>query len=263
MTLKGTTRLIGMIGDPIAKARTPGLLNPRIAAAGADLAIVPLHIPAGAFGTGFPALLTLGNMAGFIVTYPFKESCLAFADRISTGARLVGGLNAMRREEDGTWTADIFDGVGLLNAVKPQHDPRGARVLLIGAGGAGRAIAVSFAEAGAAAITVAELDDARADGLVSGLVAAFPGCVIRRGPPHAAGHDIVVNATPVGMNPDDGLPGEVGDFAAGMTVVDIVPAPAPTALLRKASAEGAATIAGSAMTDGQATALLRFFGIEE
>ena len=61
----------------------------------------------------------------------------------------------------------------------------------------------------------------------------------------------------------DGLPGEVGDFAAGMTVVDIVPAPAPTALLRKASAEGAATIAGSAMTDGQATALLRFFGIEE
>ncbi|WP_198019392.1 shikimate dehydrogenase [Paracoccus sp. J55] len=261
MTVKATTRLIGMIGDPIAKARTPGLLNPRIAAAGKDLAVVPLHIPAEAFDGVFPALLSLGNMAGFIVTYPFKERCMAFADRIGTGAKLVGGLNAMRREEDGSWTAEIFDGIGLLNAVKAVRDPVGARVLLLGAGGAGRAIAVSFAQAGAAAITVADLDDGRAGSLVANLAAAFPGCVVRRGGPDAVGHDIVVNATPVGMNPDDGLPGEVGVFAPGMTVADIVPAPTPTALMRKAQAEGASVIPGSAMTEGQAVALLKFFGV--
>ena len=262
MIVKGTTRLIGMIGDPIAKARTPALLNQRMAASGEDLVVVPFHVPAAEFGRVFPGLLALGNMAGFIVTYPFKASCLPFADRVGTAARLVGGLNALRREADGTWSADIFDGVGLLNAVQAQRDPRGARVLLIGAGGAGSAIAVSFAQAGASAITVADVDSARAGSLVAALSEEFPECQVRTGPPRAAGHDIVVNATPVGMQPGDGLPGDVGDFTADMTVVDIVPVPAPTPMLRQASAQGAAVIPGSAMTDGQAGALLKFFGIE-
>ena len=261
MTVKGTTRLIGMIGDPIAKARTPELLNRRIAAAGVDLVITPFHVPTDAFEQVFPALLAVGNMAGFIVTYPFKADCLPFADQVGTAARLVGGLNAMRREPDGTWTADIFDGVGLLNAVKAQYDPRGTRVLLIGAGGAGRAIAASFAEAGVAAITVADVDAARADSLVAGLADAFARCDARRGEPRAAGHDIVINATPVGMNSGDGLPAELGDLRAGMLVADIVPTPAPTPLLRQAIAQGAIAVPGSAMTDGQADALLHFFGI--
>ncbi|URK89477.1 hypothetical protein LP421_32945 (plasmid) [Rhizobium sp. RCAM05350] len=230
---------------------------------GADLAIVPFHIPTDVFDKVFPALLAIGNIVGFIVTYPFKEICLTFADRVSTGARLVGGLNAMRREEDGTWTADIFDGVGLLNAVKAQHDPRRARVLLIGAGGWDGPSRFHLPKGARRPSRLPNWTTHALMASSAGSPGLFPDCTVTRGPPFAAGHDIIVNATPVGMNPDDGLPGAIGDFTTGMTVVDIVPAPAPTALLRKASAEGAAVIPGSAMTEGQSTALLRFFGIEE
>jgi len=260
--INGATELYAIIGDPIAQAKTPALINPLIAATGRNAVLVPLHVPAADFDTVAPALMKMPNLKGLVITYPFKDRALRLVQEASRRARAVGGINAMRRNPDGSWSGDIFDGVGLLNAVAGTCRVNGARVLLIGAGGAGRAIGVAFAEAAAAEIMVYDVDPAKAQNLVASITKAFPACRASLGGPAAGGCDILINATPVGMAVGDGLPAEVGALSAGMTVIDIVPVTAPTPLMKQAAAAGATVIAGKAMTEGQASALLEFFGID-
>lgn len=261
LQISGSTRLFAIVGDPISQARTPALFNPLIAEAGHDAVLVPFHVPQAHFPEILPALQKIPNLDGLVLTYPFKEIALDYVHEITDRAKLVGGLNAMRREADGQWRGDIFDGVGLLAAVKERRDVAGADMLLIGAGGAGRAIAVEFARVGAASITVYDIDGKRGEAIAQRVGEAFPQCVTRFGDATARGHDIIINATPVGMNPSDGLPADLGRLDASMTVVDIVPSETPTALMRAAVEAGADVVPGKAMTAGQARAILQFFGI--
>ncbi|MDE2006181.1 MAG: shikimate dehydrogenase, partial [Rhodospirillales bacterium] len=110
--ISGRTRLFGIVGDPIAQVGSPGAFNPRIAALGADAVLVPLHVPAASFETAMAGLMRLGNLDGLLVTVPFKQRALPLADRVCPVAALVGAANALRRDADGRWTADMFDGVG-------------------------------------------------------------------------------------------------------------------------------------------------------
>lgn len=257
----GATRLFAIVGDPISQARTPGLINPLIRAAGRDAVMVPFHVPQARFSDVMPALMTIANLDGLVLTYPFKARALDLIARASDRVGIVGGVNAMRREADGTWYGDIFDGVGLLSAVRERRDVAGASVLLIGAGGAGRAIAVEFARCGAAGITIHDIDRSRAECIAERIGAAFPRCAVRFGGAGAKGHDIVVNATPVGMKRDDGLPAQVGQLHASQLIIDIVPTETPTGLIRLAAEAGAQTVIGKAMTQGQSRAILGFFGL--
>src|SRR5690606_30724572 len=106
-------------------------------------------------------------------------------------------------------------------AVKAEREIAGARVLLLGAGGAGRAIAVALADAGASRIGIVDIDTQRAGALVATINAAGTSCVAGIVAPQAAGHDIIVNATPVGMRQGDALPAEIGPLDPGTTVIDI------------------------------------------
>jgi shikimate dehydrogenase len=261
MQIDGLTEIFAIIGDPIKQVRSPGIFNPLIQAAGRNAVLLPFHVPEQRFEEVTRGIMGLANLGGLVVTYPFKERSLALVDDLSERAQQVGGLNAMRRGPDGRWTGDMFDGVGLSRAVAAQTPIRGARVLLIGAGGAGRAIGLALAQEGATAITVADLQPSRAQWLIDRIQAYYPGCDTRHGPAVASGYDIIVNATPVGMSPNDGLPAELGPLSSAMTVVDIVPYPEITPLLASAAAVGAKTIPGAAMTNGQASAILEFFGI--
>jgi len=106
---------------------------------------------------------------------------------------------------------------------------------------------------------VVDLNRDRAQVLVETVKRHFPGCRIEQQDTAAAkDHDVIVNATPIGMKPEDGLPVELGDFAPSMTVVDVVLSTAPTPLLRAAASAGAAIVPGHAMTEGQAKAILEF-----
>ena len=261
MPITGSTDIYAIVGDPIRQARSPGLFNPMIEEAGRDAVLVPLQVPEAAFETAIRTLMNLGNLNGLVITYPFKERVMAHLDVLSDRARQVGGVNAMRREPDGRWTGDMFDGIGLVRAVTARTPIRSARILLVGAGGAGRAIGLACAEAGAAAITVAELDAGRSDWLVERIRAHYPNCEVRPGPAVVGEQDILINATPVGMAEGDGLPAEIGALTSAMTVIDIVPYPENTPLLAAARAAGAAAIPGAAMTNGQARAILEFFGL--
>ncbi|CAM5222626.1 shikimate dehydrogenase (NADP(+)) OS=Castellaniella defragrans OX=75697 GN=HNR28_000940 PE=4 SV=1 [Castellaniella defragrans] len=263
MEINGATRIFAIIGDPIVQAKTPAILNPLIERAGVNAVLVPLRIVQNDFERALPPLMRLGNLDGLVVTYPFKGKALRHVDRLSDRAREIGGINAMRRDDDGHWTGDMFDGIGLLRAVGKQTRIPGAKVLLVGAGGAGSAIGFAFAEAGAASISIHNLDRVRAETLARKIKQAYPGCQACAGePPRAAGHTILINATPVGILPgDDRLPADFGPLSSSMTVVDIVPSPHKTALLVKADEAGARQVPGSAMTKGQAEAILDFFGI--
>src|ERR1700722_5780763 len=153
----GETRFIGLAGDPVSHIRSPEFYNPRLVRAGANVLLIPLRVPANLFETAMPGLLQLGNLAGLIFTAPFKERVARFADEILPSARQVGAINAMRREQDGRWTADIFDGIGLVRALEAMDAaPMGKRVLLLGTGGAGRAIALSLTLSGAASLTLCD-----------------------------------------------------------------------------------------------------------
>jgi shikimate dehydrogenase len=258
----GATRFIGIVGDPVIQVRSPELYNPRLVRAGANVVLIPLHVPAAAFESAMPALRQLGNLVGLIFTVPFKERAAAFADEILPTGRQVGAVNAMRRDPDGRWIADMFDGAGLVRALETLGaPPAGKRILLLGAGGAGRAIALSLARAGAAALTLYDLDTGKLAQLAADVGRFYPECAVAAaGAVSAAGHDIVVNATPVGMMPGDGLPMPLGPIDPACTVFDIVPKPDVTPLMAYATQAGCKVGGGRLMVDGQADAVLEFLG---
>lgn len=260
MKLTGATRLYAIIGDPIAQVRSPEVFTERFAATNVDAVLVPVHVPASRFDATVPALLSLGNLDGLLVTVPFKARMLPYADRLGASANAIGALNALRREADGSWTGDMFDGIGFVRgAARKGERVRGRRVVLFGAGGAGSAIACALADAGVQSIDIVDLEPARAQSLVEKLERAFPGCQSRTATRMPNGVDMVVNATPVGMRSDDPLPADIGRLDAGMLVGDVVITAAPTALVRHAMRCGCHWIDGRDMHGGQVDALCAFF----
>jgi shikimate dehydrogenase len=204
--------------------------------------------------------MTIANLDGLLVTVPFKARMVPFASRLGATARTIGAVNALRREPDGSWTGDMFDGIGFVRGAERKGERiRGRRVTLFGAGGAGSAIACALAEAGAKSIAVIDIEAKRAATLVEKLTRTFPDCAwtVASRMPHDA--DMVVNASPVGMRPDDGLPSEIGPLAPDTLVGDVVITPAPTAIIRHAMACGCRWVDGRDMHGGQIDALMAFF----
>lgn len=262
VAIDGATRILAIVGDPIAQAKSPLLYNPRIVRAGRNAVLVPWHAPEPHFDAVMQGLMRTGNVDGIVVTFPFKQRAMALADRHGRMAALVGALNALRREADGSWTGDMFDGVGLVRAVAATGATvAGKRVKLLGAGGAGSAIAYSLADAGAASLSIFDRDETRAAATAAGVTRHFPACAAAAGGPELGDADLLVNATTVGLSADDGLPVPLPDLTPSTLVVDIVPRTGGTALLAYARDRGCPHVAGAAMVEGQADAVLEFLGI--
>jgi shikimate dehydrogenase len=260
--IDGSTKLYGIIGHPIEQVKSPLVFNPRFKAAGLNAVLVPLDVLPEAFETTVRGLMALANLGGLIVTVPYKVRAMALVDEILPTGRTVGAINAMRRRPGGGWAGDMFDGRGLVAGLAAEGlSVAGRRVLLIGTGGAGSAVAVAFAEAGAAAIMLHDLDEAKAAGLAARTAKAYPGCAVAMGRPIAAGHDVIVNATPIGMAADDGLPAAIGRLDPNQLVIDVIAKPEVTPLLAAAKASGCRTIGGKTMLAGQTTELENFLGI--
>jgi len=255
----GRSRLYAIIGDPIEQVKSPEILNPIMAAAGGAGILVPVRLAPERLAEGVRGLQAIGNLDGIIVTVPHKMRMLDLVDEVLVTGRRVGAINAARRDPDGRWVGDNFDGKGFVAGLRRHgHDPEGKRTLLVGAGGAGSAVGFGLAEAGAAPLTVYDVDRAKAERLARGIAAAFPRAGATVGPADAAGCALVVNATPLGMAPDDPLPIDPAGFAPGMVVADVVILAHDTKLLAAARGRGCAVVGGRAMTEGQAQELARF-----
>ncbi|MFD8694728.1 shikimate dehydrogenase family protein [Kitasatospora purpeofusca] len=261
--ISGRTRLYAVLGDPIAQAKAPALLNPLFAASGVDAVLVPVHAPADRLDEVVRGLKAVANLDGLLVTVPHKLAMCEHADELSEAAALLGSTNALRREPDGRWYGDNFDGAGFVRGLAAAgHHPAGVRVALAGAGGAGLAIAAALLTEGAAALTVTDPDRDRVDALLNRLGTRWPGRVTAA--PHPPSDiDLAVNATPLGLTPTDPLPFDPTPLAPGALVADIIMTPAETPLLRTAAALGLATHPGIHMLTEQLPLYRSFFRLPE
>jgi shikimate dehydrogenase len=260
--IDGGTRIYGIIGDPVAQAKSPAVFNEKFRALEKNAAMVPLHAKPDSFDACVRGLKSLANLDGLLVTLPFKTSIIPHADNILPAAKRIGAINALRREPDGTWSGDMFDGKGCVAGLRVSGiDPRGRSIMLIGAGGAGSAIADALAEAGASTIVIFDCCEGKAQGLAAKIVESHAGCRALARPPTVEGMDVLINATPVGMAPGDGLAAEFGPLSDTLFVADIVPRSDATPLIALARTSGCRTMESKAMVTGQADAILRFFGL--
>ena len=260
--IDGATRLLAIVGDPVQHARSPVVINALLAQAGHNVSLVPWHVLPEDFTVVMRGLLRTQNLAGLVITYPYKQQAMAFAERVLPAAQQVGAVNALRREADGRWAGNMFDGLGLVQALQGLGRPiTGMAVKLLGAGGAGAAIGHALADAGAAALSIYDIDRGRAEALAAAIRLHTPGCSAAYGDVALGDAAILINATPVGMQDGDGLPGSMSSLHSGVAVVDIVPKAAGTPLLALARERGCPHAGGTAIVEGQAALLLAFFGL--
>jgi shikimate dehydrogenase len=260
--LNGATRLYAILGDPIEQVRSPQVFNPMFRARGRNAVMLPLHVRPPDLAAVVGALKLCPNLDGLIFTVPHKAAAIPLIEEVGATGRRVGAINAARRQADGRWIADMFDGRGFVRGCRAQgHEPAGRRVLIVGAGGAGSAVADALAEIGVARLTLFDVDQAKARRVVEALARAYPGLTAELGPPVPDRHDMIVNATPLGMAADDALPVETKLLRPDMLVCDVVMKPEITPFLAAARARGCAIQPGRHMLDGQAQAVAAFFGV--
>lgn len=259
--ITGRTRLFAVIGDPVAQVMAPELMNPLFADRRVDAVLVPIEVKAADLSSVVEGLKRIANLDGFLVTVPHKIALSQQADRLTEAARLAGSVNAMRREPDGHWLGDNFDGEGFIRGlVGAGHVAEARRFTLVGAGGAGVAIAAAILGAGATALSIVDVDRARANALAARLDAHWPGLVEATAAPDTAS-DVVVNATPIGLRETDPLPFPLLGLKPEAVIADIIMKPAKTRLLSEAAAQGFATHPGLPMLAEQIPLYREFFRI--
>lgn len=263
LTVDGETRVYFTVGDPIGQAKSPALLSQILAGWGRKILVIPAHVAAADFGPFMKLARAMKNLSGFLITVPHKRSALACCDSLSERARAVGAVNLIRRMPGDEFHGDNLDGLGLTSAVSRNgFAVGGSRVLLIGAGGAGATIAYEVMAAGARELAIHDADENRLAKLVSDLQRRFPGKV-SRGYPDASGFDLVVNATPMGMKPDDPPPFRRESLTKGIFVADLITKPDVSALIQHARNLGCGTMTGKEMFEAQAEQLARLIAEQD
>ena len=260
MSIRGSTALIAHIGYPTHTFKAPMIYNPYFESAGVDAVVVPMGCQAEHYAAFLKSVFMLTNIRGALITMPHKVTTVALLDDATPTVKIAGSCNAVRRK-DGRLQGDLFDGEGFVRGLRRKgFEVQGARALVVGCGGVGSAIAASLAAAGVGALS---LFDARPDseaGLRERLVAHYRRLEVSTGSQDPAGHDLVVNATPLGMNDGDPLPVDVSRIAPGAFVGEVVMKQEMTAFLKAVQARGCRFQVGTDMLFEQIPAYLEFFG---
>ena len=259
--ISGHTRVIAHLGVPTESFKAPMIYNPYFRAKGIDAVVVPMGCEIEDFPTFLPMIARLRNFAGALITMPHKVRVVPLLDEVSTAVRICGACNAVRRAPDGRLIGDMFDGEGFTRGViRKGRAVAGASVLVVGTGGVGSAIAASLAAAGAARLALYDIDAASVDRLATSLRDAYPVLSVSTGSNDPAGFDILVNATPLGMEQGDPMPMPVDRLNPETFVGEVVMKSEETAFLAAAGARGCLTQIGTDMLFEQIPAYLEFFG---
>ncbi len=260
--IRGTTRLIAHIGYPTHTFKAPLVYNPYFEHAGIDAVVVPMGCESGPYAEFLRALFRLTNIVGALITMPHKVTTVALLDEMSPAVRIAGSCNAVRRAPDGGLQGDLFDGEGFVRGIRRKgFKVEDACALVVGAGGVGSAIAASLAAAGAAQLTLFDARPEFAAGLAQRLHEHYPRLRAMTGSKDPAGHDLVVNATPLGMSEGDPLPVDVSRLARETFVGEVVMSEEMTPFLKAAQARGCRFQVGTDMLFEQIPAYLEFFGL--
>jgi shikimate dehydrogenase len=259
--ISGKTRLIAHIGYPTESFKAPLIYNPWFDSRGIDAVVMPLGVKAEDYAAALPVIRRFTNFHGALVTMPHKVSTVAMLDEASTAVKIAGSCNALLLRPDGSLVGDMFDGAGFVRGVRRKGLVlAGASCLVVGTGGVGSAIAASLAAEGPATMMLYDKDTVAAEGLASRLREHYPKMAVRVGSNDPAGHDLVVNATPLGMKASDPLPIDVARLEARTFVGEVVMKQEITPLLAAARAKGCRFVVGTDMLFEMIPAYLEFFG---
>jgi shikimate dehydrogenase len=260
MRIDGRTEIIAHLGYPTHSFKAPLIYNPYFVAAGINAVVVPMACKAESFARVLKDLFELENVRGALVTMPHKVAVVSLLDEVSVAVQVSGACNAVKREGS-RLVGDQFDGAGFVRGVQGKgFRTQGSRCLVVGCGGVGRPIAASLAEAGASRIALFDANGDAALELARRLRAHFPALEVSTGSNDAQGFDLVVNATPLGMNDSDPLPFDPSRLDARTLVGDVVLTREMTPLLQAARARGCTVQVGTDMLFEMIPAYLEFFG---
>ena len=249
--ISGKTSIFGIFGHPVEHTFSPGMHNAAFAHIGMDCCYVPFAVSPGELGKAIEAVIPLG-LRGLNITVPHKESVIPFLDALTDDARLIGAVNTIEVKGK-KLIGHNTDGRGFLRSLREETRlrPKGASFLIIGSGGAARAIGFNLALAGAGVLMLHDIDRAKAEKLgrdirssTMATLSVLDAAGLRSCAPNA---DCIINATPLGLKRGDALPVDRTLIRKGQLVCDLVYNPPYTRLLKAASSRGASTLRGIGM----------------
>lgn len=253
-SLSGNAKIAGVIGWPVAHSLSPRLHGYWLRTLGIDGAYIPLPVAPENIFDAIKALPKLG-FAGANVTVPHKQAALEAADEISETANRIGAVNTLICKSDGSLFGDNTDAFGFIENLKtgaPAWQPDAGRALVLGAGGAARAVITALIDAGVTEICLSNRTLARADDVaqyIGGNIAVVPWDDREDA---ARGATLLVNTTSLGMVGKTPLQMSIRGLADNAVVTDIVYTPLQTPLLAAAHARGLTTVDGLGMLLHQA-----------
>jgi len=254
-------KVFGVFGDPIAHSLSPVLHNAAFKALNLPYHYVPFHVPQGGLKEAVAAILALG-IQGANVTIPHKEAIIPFLSTISEEAKKIGAVNTVE-VSDGQLIGRNTDGPGFLMSLSEANiNPAGLRVILLGAGGAARGVAVSLLNANISELRIVARSAERRRKLTDDLCALFPHIRISEPPFGKDSLDVptlLINATPLGMHQGDPLPYPQSRIYPHFVVADLVYNPLKTPFLLVAVTVGARIVPGSGMLLHQAALSFEIF----
>ena len=269
--ITGTTKLFGVIAHPSAHVRAPMVFNARFVAEKRDHLIIPIDATPDMLVTVMDGLRAMENFGGLTITIPHKVPIAEMCDELGEAARVCGAVNAVRFGDDGRLYGDIFDGAGFVAGLALKgNDIKGKRVLMLGAGGAARAIAVALCQADVGEIAIANRTRDKAQNLVDAMVqgAGYTQAHVLDNMAEAALEaardvDIIINTTSLGLHAGDALPLALDNVRADTLIADIIMVPERTEWLALAEEKGLQTHYGRHMLDCQLELIGRFIGALE
>ncbi|MEP3112851.1 shikimate dehydrogenase [Nisaea sp.] len=261
LDITGTTRVYGVIADPIAHVRAPIVFNPLFEQRGTDAVMVPVHAPSDQLEIVLDGLKAQPNFGGFAVTVPHKLAIMELCDEVGRQGRLVGAVNAVRFDAQRRMIGDNFDGAGFVAGMRAEgYEVTGRSVLQLGAGGAGRAIAFALADAGASRLVIHNRTRAKAEELAAAVSAAYPEIPVSVGAAEPDGCEIVINTTSAGLHDGDPSPIDEKFLKPDLLVAEIIMIPEKTRLLESALKNGCNVQYGRHMLDKQIDLIGEFLG---
>ncbi len=259
--INGHTELVAHIGFPTHSFKAPMIYNPWFDKAGVNARVIPMGCKPEDFPVFLKSVFRLSNIRGALITMPHKVTTIGLLDEVFPMAAVAGACNAVRLGPKGQLQGDMFDGEGFVRGVLRKGIAlKGASVLVVGSGGVGSAIAASLAAAGVAVLALFDVNAASAQALGGRLKQHYPDLNVQTGSNDPAGFDVVVNATPLGMNEGDAMPMDMSRVAPSTFVGEVVMATQMTAFLKAAQARGCRFQVGTDMLFEQIPAYLEFFG---
>lgn len=265
MQFNGHTQLLGLIGDPVAQARTPGMANTILDQTGklGAYVLTPMHVASDNLTEFVAGIRVMKNFSGAVVTMPHKTSMALLVDELTPEAQTVGAVNVIRRESDGRLVGTVLDGEGFVGGLLScGHTITGKTCVLVGAGGAASAIAFALVKHGCGSLYLLNRTQTKANDLAQRLRDTFPGIAVSTALPNDQAFDIAINATSLGMRPEDQLPMEEVLINRTSLVAECVIAPEITALLEVAKRKGRQVHTGVPMLSAQMRLMLDFMGVQ-